>query len=74
MVTCEQYSYASQATCSGAVTTNADGFYTFENVLFHDTDSVKLTVQATGYQSQEVTQTAFTMNEMQWDFSLNPAP
>jgi hypothetical protein len=73
-VTCEQYSYASQATCSGAVTTNAGGFYTFENVLFHDTDSVKLIVQAPGYQSQEITQTSFTMNELQWDFSLNPAP
>ncbi len=71
-VICEQHSYTGQSSCSGAVTTNADGFYTFEKVFFHDTDSVKLTVQAPGYQSQEVTQTAFTMNEMQWDFSLNP--
>jgi hypothetical protein len=74
IVTCEHSSYTSPVPCSGTATTNADGIYFFSNVFFHDTDTIKLTVQATGYQQQEFNQTAFTMSNMEANFSLRPAP
>lgn len=70
-VTCQHSSYTSPATCSGNATTNADGAFIFSNVFFHDTDTVKLTVQAAGYQSQEITQAGFTMADMEKHFALN---
>lgn len=71
-VTCEHHSYASPTTCSGSATTNADGLYVFEDVFFHDTDSIILTIQATGYQLQEISQTSFTRNDMEVNASLIP--
>lgn len=73
-VTCEHNSYTSPVTCSGSATTNADGIYIFGTVFFHDTDTIKLSVQATGYQTQEITWTSFTMPDMETDFSLRPVP
>jgi len=73
-VTCTHTSYTSPAPCAGTATTNTDGIYFFVNVFFHDTDTIKLTVQAEGYQSQEFSQTAFTMSNMEANFSLTPAP
>jgi hypothetical protein len=72
-VTCQHSSYTSPTPCSGTVITNAQGMYTFMNVFFHDTDTVKLTVQASGYQTQEITQTAFTVADMEKDVSLSKA-
>lgn len=71
-VRCEHSSYTSPATCSAIMTTNPDGTYVFENIFFHDTDIVKLTVQATGYQPEEISQTAFTTNDMEANIALNP--
>jgi hypothetical protein len=73
-VTCAHSSYTSPAPCSGTATTNAEGIYFFGNVFFHDTDTIKLTVQATGYQPQEFSQTAFTTSNMEANFSMTPAP
>jgi len=74
LVTCEHNSYTSPVMCSGTATTNADGVYFFLNVFFHDTDTIKLTVQAAGYQPQEFSQTAFTMSNMEANFSLSRLP
>lgn len=74
VVTCEHHSYTSPATCSGTATSNADGRYVFENIYFHDTDSVTLTFQADGYQEQQISSTAFTVNDMEANFSMQPQP
>jgi carboxypeptidase family protein len=73
-VSCEHHSYTSPLTCSGTATTNADGIYIFGTVFFHDTDTVKLTVQAPGYQVFEYTQNSFTTNGMETNLSLTRAP
>lgn len=71
-VTCQHSSYISPATCSETATTNVQGTYIFEAAFFHDTDTIKLTVQAAGYQSQEITRSAseFLVTDIQMDFSL----
>ena len=73
-VTCAHSSYTSPAPCAGTATTNADGIYFFINVFFRDTDTIKLTIEAAGYQPQEFSQTAFTTSNMEANFSLTPAP
>lgn len=75
-VTCEHHSYSSPSPCSGTATTDEDGIYFFENIYFHDTDSIKLTIQATGYQTHEITLavSSFAMPNMEANFSLNRAP
>jgi hypothetical protein len=72
-VTCAHSSYTSPAPCGGTATTNEDGIYFFINVFFHDTDTIKLTVEAAGYQPQEFSQTEFTTSSMEANFSLTPA-
>ena len=76
LVTCEHSSYTSThpAICSGAIETNLSGGYVFQRIFFHDTDTIKLTITATGYQPQEITQTAFTINDLTVNFSLTPLP
>lgn len=73
-VTCEQHSYASSATCSGTTLTNAEGGYVFENIYFHDTDTINLAVQAAGYQPAQVSNTAFTTSDLEANIALNPLP
>ena len=76
-VTCSHSSYTSPVTCSGSATTNADGFFVlfeFEYVFFHDTDTIRLTIEAPGYQQQEITQTSFTMADMETNVALTPLP
>ena len=72
-VTCQHSSYISPATCSETATTNVQGTYIFEAAFFHDTDTIKLTVQAEGYQPQEMTRSAseFLVTDIEMDFSLN---
>jgi hypothetical protein len=76
MVTCEHHSYTSvpPALCSGSVTTNADGAYVFEHVFFHDTDSINVNVQATGYESVGAGSVGFTINDMEANIALYPTP
>ena len=73
-VTCSHNSYTSPATCSGSTTTNADGMFIFGDVFFHDTDTIKLTVQAAGYQPKEITRASFTMPDMEENIYLNSPP
>jgi hypothetical protein len=75
-VTCTHSSYTSKPplTCSGSFVTGIPGVFIFQRVFFHDTDTIKLTVTAPGYQPQEFTQTAFTTNDLTVNFSLAPVP
>lgn len=76
LVTCEHSSYTSTfpAKCSGSMETGIPGNYIFQNVFFHDTDRIKLTVSAPGYKPQEFTQNSFTINDLKVDFVLVPLP
>jgi len=74
IVSCEHHSYTSPVTCSGTATTNAQGIYTFGNVFFHDTDTVKLTVQVNGYQEFEYTQNFFSRNDLEANISVTRLP
>jgi hypothetical protein len=69
-VTCEHSSYTSQAKCSGSQVTEIPGVYIFQQVFFHDTDRIKLTVTAPGYQPQEFIQNFFTTNDLTVNFAL----
>jgi len=71
-VTCEHSSYTSQGTCAGSRVTEIPGVYIFQQVFFHDTDRIKLTVTAPGYQPQEFSQNFFTMNDLTVNFALVP--
>ncbi len=51
--------------------TNANGEYAFNNIFFHDTDTIKITVQAAGYQTQEISKTSFTTNDLPLDIALS---
>ena len=73
-ITCEHSSYTSPSKCSGSTVTGIPGVFVFQNVFFHDTDTIKLTVSAPGYQTQEITQNSFTTNDMTGNFSLTPLP
>jgi len=74
IVSCEHHSYTSPVTCSGTTTTNVDGIYIFDTVFFHDTDTVKLTVQANGYQEFEYTQNFFSRNDLEANISVTRLP
>ena len=73
-VACQHSSYTSPSPCTGSVVTSAVGLFLFERVFFHDTDTIKLTVTASGYQPQEYIQSSFTTNDMMADFPLIPMP
>src|SRR5574341_829211 len=50
-VTCEHFSYTSKEAdhCNRSTTTDQDGTFRFEQIFFHDTDTITLTVEAAGY-------------------------
>lgn len=73
-VTCEHHSYTSPYPCSGTALTNADGTYAFNNIFFHDTDTIKLTVLAPGYQNQDLTQASFTQPGLEANIFLKRFP
>lgn len=74
LITCEHHSYTSPATCSGTVSTDEDGNYVFDKVFFHDTDTIKLTVESAGYQTAEMKNNFFTMADMEVNFALTQMP
>lgn len=74
IISCEHHSYTSPAICSGTTTTDVDGMYVFENVFFHDTDTIKLTIEAVGYQMQEIKKNFFTMPDMEANVNLIHLP
>ena len=73
-VTCNHHSYRPVSSCSGTVLTNADGEYAFNNVFFHDTDTIEITVQATRYETVTVGSTSFTINDLQANVDLYKTP
>ncbi len=57
--------------CTGTRTTGADGRYSFDNVFFHDTDSISVTAAAAnGYITQTITKSFFTTTGMTANFAL----
>ena len=72
-ITCEHSSYTTQANCSGSQVTEIPGVFIFQQVFFHDTDRIKLTVTAPGYQPQEFSQNFFTTNDLTMNFALVPS-
>ena len=76
LVTCEHNSYTSGVNmrCAGGTYTDANGAFVYQKIFFHDTDTIKLTVTASGYQIQEYAQTAFTTNDLTVNFPLSPLP
>ena len=73
-VTCNHHSYRPVSSCSGTVLTNANGEYAFNNVFFHDTDTIEITVQAAGYETVTVGSTSFTINDLQANVDLYKTP
>lgn len=75
-VICEHFSYTSNIAdrCNRTTTTDQDGVFLFEKVFFHDTDTIKLTVEAPGYQTEKITQAFFTWNIWETNISLNHVP
>ena len=75
-VTCEHYSYTSAEAdrCNRVTITDQDGVFLFEKIFFHDTDTIKLIVEALGYQSVEIKQAFFAWGEWNVNISLNHTP
>ena len=75
-VTCEHYSYTSAEAdrCNRVTITDQDGVFLFEKIFFHDTDTIKLIVEAPGYQPNKTTWASFTLPELKADISLNYPP
>jgi hypothetical protein len=73
-VTCSHHAYRPVSACSGTVLTNANGEYAFNNVFFHDTDSIEVTVQVAGYDTLTVGSNAFTINDYEANVALHKIP
>jgi hypothetical protein len=71
-VTCSHTSYTSSWLCSGMVVTDSTGAYVFNNVFFHDTDQITLSVTAPGYTAQTLVKTFFTTPNFTANFALAP--
>lgn len=76
-VKCEHFSYTSPYRCSGTVTTDTNGFYSFDSIFFHDTDRITLLVEAPGYEPLHFEQSFFTRPDFPANlglFPLTPTP
>ena len=71
-VTCSHTSYSSPARCSGMVITDSTGAYVFNNVFFHDTDQITVSVTAPGYIPKTLAKTSFTTPNYTASFALVP--
>lgn len=71
-VRCEQYTYIAGYPCAGITTTDANGVYSFGPVFFHDSDTIKLIVEAPGYEPLEFTDGPFTRPDAQINLGLFP--
>jgi hypothetical protein len=72
-VTCKHFSYTSKESdrCNRNTTTDAEGSFLFENVFFHDTDTITLTIVAEGYNSNSVKYASFTQPVLEADIQLS---
>ena len=72
-VTCKHFSYTSKESdrCNRSTTTEQDGSFLFENVFFHDTDTITLIVEATGYKPATLKYASFTQPLLEADIQLS---
>jgi Carboxypeptidase regulatory-like domain len=72
-VTCKHFSYTSKESdrCNRNTTTDADGSFLFENVFFHDTDTITLIVEAAGYKPVSLKYASFTQPLLKADIQLS---
>jgi hypothetical protein len=72
-VTCKHFSYTSKESdrCNRNTTTDQDGNFLFENVFFHDTDTITLIVEATGYKPATLKYASFTQPLLEADIQLS---
>jgi hypothetical protein len=73
-VKCEHFSSTSPYLCNGITTTNSDGIYTFTTVFFHETDRIRLIVEAPGYAPLRFEQSSFARPEFHADLGLFRSP
>ncbi len=71
-VTCKHFSYTSSEAkrCNRSTETDQAGSFVFENVFFHDTDTITLTVNADGYNPATMRYASFTQPMLQADIKL----
>lgn len=74
VVHCAHVTFFPQSLCSGQVTTAEDGTFRFENIFFHDTDTITLEVEANGYLTREVSSPFFTQAGWIATINLDPIP
>ena len=72
-VTCKHFSYTSKESdrCNRNTTTDQEGSFLFENVFFHDTDTITLIVEATGYKPTTLKYASFTQPVLEADIQLS---
>jgi carboxypeptidase family protein len=72
-VKCEHFSYTSREEdrCNRSTTTDENGNFLFEDVFFHDTDTITLTVDAPGYQSTSGKYAPFTLPVLEANIQLS---
>lgn len=72
-VTCKHFSYTSKESdrCNRNTTTDQNGSFLFEKVFFHDTDTITLIVEASGYKPVSLKYASFTQPLLQADIQLS---
>ena len=72
-VTCKHFSYTSKESdrCNRSTTTEQDGNFLFENVFFHDTDTITLIVEANDYKPATLKYASFTQPLLKADIQLS---
>ena len=72
-VKCDHFSYTSREEdrCHQTTMTDQNGNFLFEQVFFHDTDTITLTVEAEGYQSFSQKYAQFTQPVLEANIELS---
>jgi hypothetical protein len=72
-VTCKHSSYTSKEAdhCYGSANADQDGAFLFENIFFHDTDTIILIVDAAGYKPTSMKYISFTQPLLEADIKLS---
>jgi hypothetical protein len=72
-VTCKHFSYTSKESdrCNRETTTDPNGRFLFENVFFHDTDTITLMIEATAYKPTTLKYASFTQPLLKADIQLS---
>lgn len=71
-VQCEHTSYTApeESRCNKTSATDVNGHFIFENIFFHDTDQITLTVTADGYSPSTIIQPGFTLPQFSTSIQL----